>query len=110
MLKAICTEEEPDSLIDTGQAILLYFSTSECNVCKALKPKLEELLSRDFPLIRAFFADAEKFPLTAAGYKIFTVPTLIVFFEGKETIRKSRFINLDELRQDLERPYRILFS
>jgi hypothetical protein len=45
----------------------------------------------------------------AAHYRIFTVPTLIVFFQGKETIRKSRFIQLDELRLDLERPYTILF-
>jgi len=109
MFNPISNQEETDSLILSGKAILLYFSTNECNVCKVLKPKVEELLSIDFPLIQPFFVDTEKFPRMAAHYRIFTVPTLIVFFQGKETIRKSRFIHLDELRLDLERPYTILF-
>jgi thioredoxin 1 len=88
---------------------LFYFSTSACNVCKVLKPKLEDLLDHDFPAIQPFFVDTEKYPLTAARYNIFTVPTLLVFFEGQETIRRSRFIHLEELRLDMRRLYDILF-
>jgi thioredoxin 1 len=110
MFKDLSPQDEIETLIHSGQPILLYFSADNCQVCKVLKPKLEELISRDFPLIRTFFVDIEKLPLIAARFRVFTIPTLIIFFAGKETIRKSRFINLVELRQDLERPYRILFS
>jgi thioredoxin 1 len=109
MLKSICDEEEPEVLINSSQVLLLYLSTSECQVCKALKPKLEKLLSLNFPLIRTFFLDIEKFPRSAARLSVLTVPTLVIFFEGKETIRKSRFINLDELRKEIERPYLLYF-
>jgi thioredoxin 1 len=109
MFTTISDQDDPDSLIHSVKTLLIYFSTNECQVCKVLKPKVEELLSRDFPLIQPFFVDTEKFPRMAAHFSIFTVPTLIAFFDGKETIRKSRFIHLDELRLDLERPYNILF-
>ena len=42
--------------------------------------------------------------------RIFTVPTITVYIDGKEFLRKSRNIGIGELQTDLERPYNLFFS
>ena len=91
-------------------AVLAYFSTTECNVCKVLKPKVMELVLSEFSQISLVYVETNLQPEVAAQNRIFAVPTLLVFFDGKEYIRKSRNFGLDELRKELLRPYRLMFS
>lgn len=41
--------------------------------------------------------DAEKFADIAGQHLIFTVPSILIFFEGKEVLRESRFIDFAKL-------------
>jgi thioredoxin-like negative regulator of GroEL len=93
-----------------NKGCLIYFSHEKCNVCKVLKPKVHQLLTDFFPKIKMFYSDTELYPAIAAQNSIFTVPTLIIFFDEKEFFRKSRNIGLQELKNDLERPYSIMFQ
>ncbi len=93
-----------------NKGCLIYFSHEKCNVCKVLKPKVHQLLTDFFPKIKMFYCDTELYPAIAAQNAIFTVPTLIIFFDEKEFFRKSRNIGLHELKNDLERPYSIMFQ
>lgn len=101
-------QPELDQLIISNPVVLLYFSTPSCSVCQTLKPKLKELLSTDFPSIQTRFVDADRQAEIAARYRVFTVPVIILFAEGREAIRKSRFINLDEFREETTRLFRLL--
>jgi len=98
------------SLIQGKDAVLVYFSTEECQVCKVLKPRVADLVESDFPLLGTAYADINRFPGFAAQHRVFTAPTIIVFFEGKEYIRKSRSFSLDELKSDIERIYNRMFG
>jgi thiol-disulfide isomerase/thioredoxin len=104
----INTLKEFESFISENRAVLFYFSTLDCNVCKVLKPKVEELLTKQFPLIKFVYVNTLNAKELAAQKNIFTVPTILFFFEGKEYLRKSRFVNLDELEDELSRYYRFL--
>ena len=104
----INTLKEFESFISENRAELFYFSTPDCNVCKVLKPKVEELLTKQFPLIKFVYVNTLNAKELAAQKNIFTVPTILFFFEGKEYLRKSRFVNLDELENELSRYYRFL--
>jgi thioredoxin-like negative regulator of GroEL len=95
-------EEEP--------ALLAYFSTEACNVCKVLKPKVAELLQIEFPKIKLAYIKSDKLPEVAAQNQVFTAPTILVFFEGRESIRKSRNIGIGELHREIARPYEMIFS
>ncbi len=90
-------------------AVLIYFSAPGCNVCKVLKPKLAELLTEKFPKIQRLYVDIEKSPLIAGQFTVFSIPTILIFFEGKEFIRESRNIGLNQLNTTLGRPYSLLF-
>ncbi|MBE9468326.1 MAG: thioredoxin family protein [Bacteroidetes bacterium] len=90
-------------------AVLFYFSHDDCNVCKILKPKIYELLQNEFPKIKFRYVDIKKTPEVSAQNNIFTVPTLLIYFEGKEFVRRSRNIGITELKNLIERPYKMMF-
>ncbi len=99
-----------DEIIAEESMVLGYFSHERCSVCRVLKPKVEALLKEKFPNIKQLYCDVENSPKIAASHTVFTVPTILVWIEGKETYRLSRNIGLGELQQKLERPYNLIFD
>ena len=95
-------EEEP--------ALLAYFSTDTCNVCKVLKPKVAELVQNEFPQIKLVYIKSDVLPEVAAQNQVFAAPTILIFFGGREYIRKSRNIGISELQREIDRPYSMIFS
>lgn len=110
MFETINSYEEFSTLKEKEPALLAYFSTEACNVCKVLKPKVGELMEKGFPKIKMVYIQTDKIPEAAAQNQVFAVPTILVFFEGRENIRKSRNIGIGELQQEIYRPYSMLFA
>jgi len=108
--KNINSIEKLEEILKTNDAVLLYFSTLSCNVGEALEPKVKTLLNTYFPKIIFHTVDLNFSPEIAAKYSAFVEPTILVFFEGKETIRKSRNIGVYELQEAIERPYKLIFE
>lgn len=110
MIETITSLDNFRSIIESEDAVLIYFSHEKCNVCKVLKPKIQKLLEDSFPKMKMFYSDTEFYPEVAAQNSIFTVPTIIIYIDGKEHTRKSRNIGINELEKELERPYNLMFS
>ncbi len=89
---------------------MLYFSGEHCNVCHALRPKIKALFDERFPEIAQLWLDAHENPELSAHFQVFSVPTLIVFLDGKEFIREGRAMSLAALEAKLSRPYEIFFG
>ena len=104
------TLEELKNTIKTQEAIMVYFSGKSCGVCQALKPKIEETFSTKFPKIKQLYIDAQDNPKISANYNVFTLPTIFVFFEGKEFFQKSRLISIEETTKAIQRPYSLFYS
>lgn len=109
MFVEIQSFEEFIKLKEEEPAMLAYFSTEVCKVCKVLKPKVEELIQSEFSQIKLVYIKSDKLPEVAAQNHVFAAPTILVFIEGREYIRKSRNIGISELRQEIERPYSMIF-
>jgi len=99
-----------NDILEKEDAVLVYFSHEQCNVCKVLKPKVAELLENNFPKMKMYYADTVLNPEISGQNKIFTVPTVLAFFGGRETFRKSRSIGINELAEQIERPYGMIFK
>ena len=110
MLENITSLSEFESIVHENDAVLVYFSHEKCNVCKVLKPKIREMLSENFPEIKMFYSDTVLYPEIAAQNSIFTVPTIIIYLDKKEFLRKSRNVGIEELKKELRRPYDLFFS
>ena len=98
-----------EQLLD-NQSVALYFTSPECSVCKVLKPKVRELINQKFPEMKLYFIDIAENPKTAAEFQVFTVPVILIYFEGREYIRKVRNIGIIELEKEISRPYELLFE
>jgi len=104
------TTTDFESLLAENDAVLAYFSTEICSVCHVLKPKVAEMVASSFPMMRMVYIESDKSPELAAQYRVFTAPTVVVFFAGRETIRKSRAFGVDELKSEIIRPYSVMFG
>jgi len=97
--------EELQNTIREEIGVLLYFSGENCNVCHALRPKFKELFDKEFPKIEQIYLDAHENPEISAHFQVFSVPTMIVFMDGREFIREGRSVSLHQLTKKLARPY-----
>lgn len=102
--------ESYNEVIQKEEVILFYFSHDECNVCKVLKPKIIELINQEFPKIRFEYINIKILPEIAAQNSVFTVPAILVYFDGKEFLRKSRNFSLSELHDAIIKPYNLMFD
>ena len=91
-------------------AVGLYFSAPTCNVCHALKPKLLTAFERNFPLLKVISVDISETPEIASHYGVFSIPTLLVYLDGKEFLRKSRHMSVDQVVGEIKRPYEMMTS
>lgn len=109
-METIQTIQDFEQALAKNDAVLAYFSTEVCSVCKALKPKVAELIANEFPKMKMISVESDKLPILAAQNRVFTAPTVVIFFAGRETIRKSRAFGVDELKSEIHRPYTLLFE
>ena len=109
-MEPILSISEFDRILAEHDAVLAYFSTDTCSVCHVLKPKVIEMVSEAFPKMKMVFIKSDKLPELAAQHRVFTAPTVVVFFAGRETIRKSRAFGVDELRSEIQRSYSLMFE
>ena len=109
-MHAIHSMEEFMKVLEENEAVIVYFSSEACSVCKVLKPKVAQMVSESFPQIKAVYIQTDQLPELAAQMHIFTAPTVIAFFDGRETIRKSRAFGIEELKAEIQRPYGLLFD
>ncbi len=96
--------------LNSNDAVMLYFSAPTCNVCHALKPKLVEAIVDQFPTFVIESIDISQTPEIASHFSVFTIPTVLVFFQGREFLRKSRHMSIGEVIDSIERPYNLMLA
>jgi thioredoxin-like negative regulator of GroEL len=104
------TLEALQETIKTEVGVLLYFSGEHCNVCHALRPKFKELFDAEFPQIKQIYLDAHENLDISVHFAVFSVPTMIVFLDGKEFVREGRAVSLHKLSEQLARPYKMMIE
>ena len=91
-------------------AVCVYFTSPNCQVCAALNSKIRGVIKEQFPKMFFYEIDCKEHPEVAARFNVFTIPTILIFFDGKETIRKVRHFSIRELADVMERFYRLIFD
>ena len=83
------SEETFDLEIKDGVVLVDFFATW-CGPCKMLSPILEEIAS-DRSTLKVVKMDVDENPNLAKKYGIMSVPTLILFKDGKEVAKEIGF-------------------
>jgi thioredoxin 1 len=109
-MQEIDGRESFDDFVREHPAAALWFSGEDCQVCHVLFPRVSELLAQEFPQVALARVDCTRSPELAALQGVFSIPTLLLYFDGREVQRLVRNFGLGQVREALERPYRMLFE
>jgi len=104
------TLEEANEFLRENPAVLVFFSDESCNVGDALSPKLQEMLQKEFPEMKFLEINVQMLPEARGYYNVFVIPTVLVYFDGRETLRHARHISVPKLAGEIKRVYNIMFS
>ena len=104
------TLESINETIKENPAVMLYFSAPTCNVYHALKPKLLEAISDNFETFEVVSIDVSTDADIAAHFSVFAIPTVLIFLDGREFLRKSRHMSVGEVINEIKRPYEIMMN
>lgn len=110
MTAILHTSSAYETFIKGSPAVAVYFWGADCGVCTVLEPKVETLLRERFPKIPLAKVEIAEAAAVAAQHGVFTVPTLLVYFDGREAVRLSRAFSPAQLQEHLQRPYDLLFG
>ena len=86
--------ERFEDLITSNIPVLVDFFAEWCGPCKAMKPILEELKGEKVRIVKV---DVDKHKEIAAYYQIQSVPTLMIFKNGKQLWRQSGVMRANDL-------------
>ena len=96
-MKKIETYEEFLAISKQELAIIIA-KTKRCVVCQPIKEKLLSFME-DYPMIPSYEILLEEVELFQGQQLVFTVPTILVFSEGTEILRESRFIDFEKIER-----------
>lgn len=99
-----------NNTIKENVAVMVYFSAPTCNVCHSLKPKLLEALEENFKDFKVENVDISVDEDISPHFGVFAIPTVLVFLDGKEFLRKSRHMSVNEVIDTIKRPYEIMMN
>ncbi len=99
------TLEQLQTTIRTEVGVLLYFSGENCNVCHALRPRLENMLELHYPDMTSVYIDCEASPDICAQHSVFSLPVVQFYIEGKKVTEFARSFSVEQLKQSMHRSY-----
>ncbi|HRH12008.1 MAG TPA: thioredoxin [Bacteroidia bacterium] len=88
-----------DEIINSGKPVLVDFFAEWCGPCKTMAPILKEVKSRLGEEANIIKVDVDKNQDASIKYGIRSVPTLILFKNGKEVWKQSGVVPAESLIQ-----------
>jgi thioredoxin-like negative regulator of GroEL len=109
-MEVITDNERLEQLKQQSEALLILFGGRECNVCHAIKPKIEEALAEHFPKMERVYVDCHETTDICSQNGVLSLPTVQVYFTGQRFIELVRTFSVGQLMGQIERPYHMLFN
>jgi thioredoxin 1 len=81
------TDQNFDQTINSNKIVLIDFWATWCGPCRALAPTIVELATEYSGKALIGKLDVDQNPETAEKFQVFSIPTMILFKDGKEVDR-----------------------
>ncbi len=99
--------ENLKGLLRSHAIVLVQFGSETCGPCAAIRRKIEEW-GKQHEKVQTLYISIEESPEIAAEYGIFSAPTVLLFVEGKLTLRESGYFSMNEVFRKVERYIKLL--
>ena len=94
--------EKFNELIQSTKPVLVDFYAEWCGPCQIMKPRILDVAERIGDDVKVIQIDIDKEKELATRFRIQSVPTLIIFKNGKQQWRQSGVISAHALMQLLK--------
>ena len=84
-------------VLESNVPVLLDFFATWCGPCRMLAPIIEELAEEAAGKFKVCKMDVDEEPEIAEEYGVFSIPTLMVFKDGKVVNANTGFLPKDEV-------------
>ena len=101
------TKTTINQILKENDCVLAYFGLPYCSICHSLKPKILSL-QENYPNLKILDIDVSKNLTLIGDFEVFTAPTVVIFFFGKESVRYARSFGIGQLTNILDRFYEIM--
>jgi thioredoxin 1 len=102
LVKNINDDEFQKEVLESNKIVLVDFWAEWCGPCKAMAPILKQVKDIQGDKVRIIKVDVDKNNALAMKYSIQSVPTLMIFKNGKQLWRQSGVIEANELNKIVE--------
>jgi thioredoxin 1 len=89
-------------LIQSETPVLVDFHATWCGPCKQLAPVIEKVASKFSNRLKVIKVDIDKNASAAQAYQVKSVPTMILFKQGKVVWRGSGYMDEAKLSKTLQ--------
>jgi len=89
-------ENFDSEVIKSDKPVVVDFFATWCGPCKRMKPNLEQFASATED-VKVVLADVDGLQDILPNYDVVSVPTIVLFHEGKEVRRKSGYMSVEDL-------------
>ena len=98
-VREVTAESFEDEVLQAEGTVMVDFWASWCPPCRRLAPVLEQLAERQEGRLGIVKLDVDAAPEVASRYGIRSIPTLIVFRDGRPLERRLGALPLEELER-----------
>ncbi|MDJ0366934.1 thioredoxin [Hymenobacter sp. H14-R3] len=82
-----------------GMPVLVDFYADWCGPCKTMAPILQQVATQHEGKLRIIKIDVDKNPAVAQQFKVQSIPTLILFSQGKPVWRQAGVVPAAQIGQ-----------
>lgn len=90
-----------DSIISDSRPVIVDFHALWCSPCKMQSPILKEVATELGERVRVIKIDVDDNNQIASRYNVQSVPTIIIFKNGKQVWRQSGVVSKSQLKSVL---------